>query len=148
MRVFLCRILDFLLTTRRFCVIILIDCKFLHIREELVMNNNNSGFKGFLLSGAGKAVMIAVFYILIFGIIMLFVQTDSAYLALIFMVIFAYFGWKSLDKIQPDIFLILPIIGWIIFFVIKFVLSLVIGIFVAPFQISNKIVEVIQNSIS
>ncbi len=112
------------------------------------MNNNNSGFKGFLLSGAGKAVMIAVFYILIFGIIMLFVQTDSAYLALIFMVIFAYFGWKSLDKIQPDIFLILPIIGWIIFFVIKFVLSLVIGIFVAPFQISNKIVEVIQNSIS
>lgn len=113
----------------------------------MILSNNKNGIKGFLLSGIGKAVMIAVFYILVFGLIMLFVKIDSAYLALIVMAILSYFGWQSLNKIQPDIFLIMPIIGWIIFFVVKFVLSFLIGIFIAPFQISKKITESIQNSI-
>ena len=56
------------------------------------MENKNSGFKSFLVSSAGKATIIAVFYLIIFGIIMLFVKIDSAYLALIVMVAFAYFN--------------------------------------------------------
>ena len=111
------------------------------------MENKNSGFKSFLVSSAGKATIIAVFYLIIFGIIMLFVKIDSAYLALIVMVAFAYFGWKALNKIQPDIFLIMPVVGWIIYFVVKFVLSVLIGIFIAPFVISKKIAEKIQESI-
>lgn len=36
-------------------------------------------------------------------------------------------GWRALDKITPNIFLILPIIGWLIYFGIKFVLAMLVG---------------------
>lgn len=38
-------------------------------------------------------------------------------------------GWRALNKITPNIFLFLPIIGWVIYFVVKGVLSAIIGIF-------------------
>ena len=111
------------------------------------MNENPSKFKSFFASTAGKATIIVVFYLIIFGIIMLFVKIDSAYLALIVMAIFAYFGWKALNRITPDVFLFMPIGGWIAYFVIKLVLSIVIGIFIAPFVISKSIAEKIQENI-
>lgn len=37
------------------------------------------------------------------------------------------YGWSALNKITPDIFLIMPIIGWIIYFAIKICLSFCIG---------------------
>ena len=103
------------------------------------MENNPSKFREFLLSGVGRATMIALFYIIIFGIVMASVATDNPYIAVIEMFIFAYFGWKSLNKIQPNIFLIMPVSGWVIYFVVKFVLSFLIGIFIAPFQIAKMI---------
>lgn len=56
-------------------------------------------------------------------------------------ILFGYFfagvpwGWSALNKITPNIFLFMPLIGWVIYFVIKFVLSLMIGMFVTPFKI-------------
>ncbi|MGN0154843.1 MAG: B-box zinc finger protein [Lachnospiraceae bacterium] len=37
------------------------------------------------------------------------------------------FGWEALNKIQPGIFLIMPIIGWVIYFMIKLTLAFLIG---------------------
>lgn len=44
-------------------------------------------------------------------------------------------GWSFLNKLTPNVFLFMPIIGWVIYFSIKLALSMLIGIFVAPFQI-------------
>lgn len=111
-----------------------------------------NGFKEFLCSGIGKAGMIIVFYAVIFLLVLLIGQIfeggGGEYVALVLMLVFAVFGWKALNKIQPDIFLFMPIVGWIIFFVIKGVLSVLIGIFVAPFVIAKKITEAIQKSLS
>lgn len=44
-------------------------------------------------------------------------------------------GWSFLNRITPQIFLFMPIIGWVIYFVTKFVVSLMVGMFVTPFKI-------------
>lgn len=43
-------------------------------------------------------------------------------------------GWKTLNRITPNIFLFLPIIGWLIYFILKLWLSGMIGIFMLPIR--------------
>jgi hypothetical protein len=40
------------------------------------------------------------------------------------------YGWKALTFITPNIFIIMPIIGWVIYFLIKLVIALVIASFI------------------
>ena len=44
-------------------------------------------------------------------------------------------GWKALNRITPNIFLFLPIIGWVVYFVLKIFLSGVIGVFLLPIRL-------------
>ncbi len=44
-------------------------------------------------------------------------------------------GWHALSAIQPRMFLFLPIIGWVIYFVIKFFLSYCVGLVAMPVQV-------------
>ena len=46
--------------------------------------------------------------------------------------IFAFFGWRALNKIQPAMFVWIPLIGWVIYFCVKFILSAIVGVFVTP----------------
>ena len=50
-------------------------------------------------------------------------------------------GWRALNRITPDIFLILPIAGWIIFYLIKGTLALIVGIIMLPFKTIKGIVD-------
>lgn len=104
-------------------------------------------FKNFLLSKAGYFCIIALFYLIIWGIMVALTATDSTVVAMIYLVAFTYFGWKALNVITPNIFLFMPVIGWVIYFSIKFVLSIIVGMFVAPFQIAKAISNSIQKSI-
>lgn len=49
-------------------------------------------------------------------------------------------GWSALSRITPNVFLIMPLVGWGIYFLVKLVLSLMIGMFITPF----KIVQVVN----
>ncbi len=49
------------------------------------------------------------------------------------------YGWKSLNSITPRVFLVLPLIGWLIYFYFKIMLSLIIGFFVAPIKLYQDI---------
>ncbi len=54
-------------------------------------------------------------------------------------------GWSFLNKITPEIFLFMPIIGWVFFFCFKFSIALMIGIFILPikvYQIFNRLKEI------
>lgn len=44
-------------------------------------------------------------------------------------------GWKTLTRITPAVFLFLPIIGWVFYFIVKLLLSLCIGLVMLPIRI-------------
>lgn len=60
-------------------------------------------------------------------------------------VIFSYIfsglvpGWKTLMRITPAVFLFLPIIGWVLYFIIKFALSLSLGLVMLPIRTVRNI---------
>lgn len=45
------------------------------------------------------------------------------------------FGWAALTAITPNIFLFMPIVGWVIYFAVKVVISLFIGWIALPIKI-------------
>lgn len=127
-----------------------IASKNLRMREEKRSNmGSENGFKNFLCSKLGRAGMIVFFYGIIFGLTMLLTNifSNSEIVGVVMAVFFGYFGWQALTRITPSIFLVMPIGGWLLYFLIKGVLSFLIGIFVAPFVISKKIVAAIEKNI-
>ena len=48
-------------------------------------------------------------------------------------------GWKTLTRITPNVFLFLPLIGWLVFFYFKFVLALWLGIIMLPIRTVKNI---------
>lgn len=108
-------------------------------------------FKEFLRTGAGKLTLTISVYIIYFLIMALIGslpfdslplgETALSIISVIIVVVWGYFGWKALSFIQPNIFLIMPIAGWIFYFVIKAVLGMLIGIFVLPYQIAKLILN-------
>ena len=41
-------------------------------------------------------------------------------------------GWKTLTRITPQVFLFLPILGWVFYFLVKAILSLFVGLVAFP----------------
>ena len=98
----------------------------------------------------GRALMIFLMYLAVFGIFGIIASIVNANPSLqiivyIYVIVFAFFGWKALNRIQPSFFIVLPIIGWIVYFLLKFFLATLVGMFVTPFIISKKIVSSLQN---
>jgi hypothetical protein len=44
-------------------------------------------------------------------------------------------GWEFLSRITPKIFLLLPVIGWVLYFIFKLAISMVVGPFAMIFKI-------------
>ena len=95
----------------------------------------------FWMSNGGRIVVIAICYVITFGIILCEPETLAPILALVC----ACFGWKALNQIQPAMFLWMSWIGWIVYFLIKFVISYIIGLFIAPYKVGNSIANKIQS---
>ena len=56
-------------------------------------------------------------------------------LTLAFAVAFAVNGWQWLNKIQPNMFLFLPVVGWLIYFFVKFIIAIFVGVVALPVNI-------------
>lgn len=103
--------------------------------------------KEFLASKKGFVVLVVVLYVvslvamLIIGGCVDPVNTGTvgSVISMIVVVIWGIFGWRALSMIQPNIFLIMPIAGWIFYVVIKAILGIIVGIFVTPYQIAKLI---------
>ena len=54
------------------------------------------------------------------------------------------YGWKVLNRITPNVFLWMPFVGWLIYFIVKAVLAAMIGIFVLPYTLIKCIVRVVR----
>lgn len=105
-------------------------------------------FKSFLASTLGKVVVTIVSAVVIYGLFLIAASAESFLFALIVFGCCAYFGWRTLSFITPRIFLIMPLAGWVVYFLIKGVLSFFLGFIVAPFQIGIMISRAVGNSIS
>ena len=111
--------------------------------------NENGGFKAFLCSKIGRVVMIVVLYGILIGLLMWALSSNVGDVILgIILLSCGFFGWKALNKIQPSVFLIMPIAGWALYFLIKGLLSVIVGAFVMPFVLSKWITDLIQASLT
>lgn len=83
-------------------------------------------------------IMVALF---IFGFYLSITGGSGFFMSLVGGYFFAGipWGWSVLNKITPNIFLFMPIIGWLFYFLIKCALSLMIGMFVTPFKVYQVI---------
>jgi hypothetical protein len=70
----------------------------------------------------------------------------SSYLLLFYISCGMVPGWKALSGITPNIFLIMPIMGWVLYFIIKALLALAIGWIILPFKLAKDIMRFIQLS--
>ena len=102
-------------------------------------------FVAYLTSPAGYYVLCALLALVIWGIIALlwFSAGDIASVAVL---VCSVFGWQTLNRIQPTMFIWMPLIGWLIYFIVKFVLSAMIGFFVAPFRIAKWVAAIITSN--
>ena len=85
----------------------------------------------------------------IFFLIFSSMANDSkAHNPLIFSLLVAYmaagipWGWAVLNRVTPNVFLFLPVIGWLFYFGVKFYLSGMVGFFVTPFKIYRAIGDI------
>lgn len=77
-------------------------------------------FVDFLKSSTGKIILTVVLYIVIFGIEYALISAfhDNSVVFVIIAVSMAYFGWKSLSRITPKMFLIMPLASWFWYYLI------------------------------
>lgn len=53
-------------------------------------------------------------------------------------------GWKTLTAITPRMFLVLPIIGWLIYFALKLFLAFWVGLIMFPIRTIRNIVRLVK----
>ena len=53
-------------------------------------------------------------------------------------------GWWKLDKITSGFFLFLPVLGWLIYFVIKVILSMFVGLVALPIE-CVRLIRILKN---
>lgn len=102
-------------------------------------------FRDFLLSKIGRFIIIAIGYAVIFGIIYVGIVSGADIVYWIMILLCGFFGWRALNRITPNMFLIMSIGKWGIYYLVKGLLSICVGVFVAPYQISKMIVNKISN---
>lgn len=103
--------------------------------------------KIFISSTMGRIFVTAITAGVVYGVILLAAIMNSFPVALVVFAVCAYFGWKSLNVITPNIFLFMPIVGWIIYCVVKGMISFFIGFIVAPFQIGRIVSKSIERKV-
>lgn len=91
-----------------------------------------------------KNIVLSV-VLFVAGIILYIVFNDGKFGAEAFATAYCMaslpWGWRALNKITPDIFLFMPIVGWIIYFAIKAFLSVIIGWIAMPIKMIKSVVE-------
>jgi len=100
----------------------------------------------FIGSPLGRWVLTAAAAVLIWGLMTVFLAMEILWVTGIIFLLCVFFGWKALNRIQPGVFLVLPIIGWLIYIGVKFLLSLIVGVFAAPSYIGKSISASLQST--
>lgn len=103
-----------------------------HLCDNCAKENNNE-IKEEATANLVLTIILSVAFAILGGIEL----SSSGDLSIIGIYVFAGipWGWKALNRITPNIFLFMPLIGWIIYFVAKLLLSMAVGIVAMPIKI-------------
>ncbi len=104
-------------------------------------------FKKFLISPVGKLVIIAVSAVIVYGLLMVFLSTRIMFLFIPTLILCGFFGWKALNKITPNIFLVMGIGAWAIYYLVKGLLSIMIGAVISPIVIAKMITDKVTKTL-
>ncbi len=88
-----------------------------------------------MMIGGGLIVAFIVWNIIMGGIPISSSMSIGTILELIsvpFILVCAPFGWGALNRITANTFMILPLIGWLLYPIVKAMLSLYVGLVAAP----------------
>ncbi|WP_411954005.1 hypothetical protein ACKXGF_12305 [Alkalibacillus sp. S2W] len=112
--------------TNYFDTPVCIDCNL-----NLVSEERTNYFKNLALMG------------LLFVVGIMFAQTENTGLFLTLFTAYMFagipWGWSVLSNITPNVFLFLPIVGWVIYFVLKVMISSFVGVFITPFKVMQAV---------
>lgn len=97
------------------------------------------GSTNFFGTAGGRYLITAISAIIIYGVLILALNSNSQVILGITFLVCGYFGWKALTAITPSMFLWMSLAGWAVYYLVKGLLSIIIGAFVAPFQIGRII---------
>lgn len=111
------------------------------------MNGKNKVLE-FFASKAGKVVVTVLGMVIIYGILFAALESSSTVVLGITLFACAFFGWRALNRITPQIFLWMNLSGWVLYFLIKGLLSIFVGAFVAPFQIAKLISDSVYENLN
>jgi hypothetical protein len=110
------------------------------------MNNKNK-FLRFLTSGIGRTIITIIVAVIIYPIIIACLNSNSDVILAIVLLVCAVFGWKSLNKITPEIFIWMSFAAWGTYLIVKGLLSIIIGAFVTPFVVGKLVASKATNLI-
>lgn len=87
----------------------------------------------------GRLAIYAILYIIALGIVAIAINIPvTAPIVLIFAVIY---GWRFIDFLTPAMFVWMPLMGWVIYFIIKFFIAGILGVFIIPYQLAKKCIN-------
>jgi hypothetical protein len=109
------------------------------------INAERSGIIKELLLTYGMGILLGVLFVNFANGERYLPLTTAIMLYVIFSYIFSGIvpGWKTLTRITPAIFLFLPIIGWVLYFIIKLALSLCLGLVMLPIRTFRNIYRLV-----
>lgn len=102
--------------------------------------------KEFFKTQNGRRVITGICCLILWGITGA-IWTSNSNAAIVVMLLCAVFGWQALTRIQPAMFVWMPIFGWFVYFFVKFLLAALIGFFVAPYMLGKQISAAISDSL-
>ncbi len=104
--------------------------------KDMKQENGSTNFFG---TAGGRYLITVISAIIIYGVLILALNSNSQVILGITFLVCGYFGWKALTAITPSMFLWMSLAGWAVYYLVKGLLSIIIGAFVAPFQIGRII---------
>lgn len=85
---------------------------------------------------------------MIFGGFIYFIANDNLEIPQMILFIIMWgglpYGWAALNRITPSFFLILPVIGWILYFLIKLTIAMYIGWIILLIRLGKNIYSIIK----
>ena len=84
----------------------------------------------------GKVVVVAV------GLFILGIAFGLDVSKALFVMCVPY-GWGALNKVTPNLFIWMPFIGWVIYFILKLTLAAVVGVFVLAYKVVKCAVKIV-----
>lgn len=85
----------------------------------------------------GKVVVVAI------GLFILGIALGLDVSQALFVMCVPY-GWGALNKVTPNLFIWMPFIGWVIYFILKLTLATVVGVFVLAYKVMKCIAQLCE----